>query len=209
MNTIEIPSINREIMSLFFTLQMFRTVTMRDQLIQFTKAAQRGGLLDKSFDPDQDVNSLHATLLWSDELIKSIAQKISDCIWVFAHNDTDNRFYTSDHPLLIKSSDSKNWISGPRVFERGMYIVYPLSPDWIIYCHDKAHWSKMAKFSNSISPVVFISYLVDHENSGQVGMSYRFVFSNTPNFEFARMFCQLHPEIKDPKRKHYAWATDD
>jgi hypothetical protein len=209
MNVIEIPPINREIMSLFLTLQMLRTVSMRNRIIQFTKAVQKGGLIDKSYDPDQDANALHASLLWDDKLVKDKANKVSDCIWAFAHNNTDNMLYTSDHPLLIKTADSKNWISGPQVFKRGMYIVFPLSPDWIMYCHDESYWDKLTKFNNSISPVVFTSYMVDHENSGQVGLSYRFVFSNTPNFEFAKMFCQLHPEIKDPKRKHYEWSTDD
>ena len=78
-----------------------------------------------------------------------------------------------------------------------------------MYCHDNIHWHEMASFNNSIAFVDFTSYMVDHVNSGQVGLSYRFVFSNTPNFEFAKMFCELHPEIKDPKRKHYEWRTKD
>lgn len=208
MNVIEIPPINREIMSLFITLQMLRTVTARNRLIQFTKAMQKGGVI-KPFDADQDANTLHVSLLWDDKFVKRIAKKVSECIWIFAHNNTDNMLYTSDHPLLIKTANSKNRILGPQVLEPGMYVVFPLAPDWILYCHDNVYWHQMANFNNSISFVDFKSHMVDHENSGQVGLSYRFVFSNTPNFDFAKMFCELHPEIKDPKRKHYEWRNKD
>jgi hypothetical protein len=196
---LEIPKVNREIVSLFIVLQLLRTAEARTQITQFSRLAQP----DK---PIHDVNNLHAQLLWNDKLINRMAKKVGDCNWIFAHNLTEAQFFTSDHPVLVKSAENKEWLLSPRIFDDGMSIVFPLSPTWILYC-DSAHQDKLAKFNNSISPVTFTQHMANHENSGQVGMSRRFVFSQKPDFEFAKMFCDLHPEIKNPERERFEWAS--
>jgi len=202
---IEIPAVNREIISRFLVLQLLRTVEARVQIVQFTKAIQRDL---QTYDPEQDAHNLHAQLLWDEDLVNQMAQKLSECIWIFAKNGTERPFYISDHPVLVKSFDSKLWMLRPRVFDRGMYVVFPLSPTWILYCKDRQHWGKLSHFDQSVSPVTFTLHMVDHENSGQVGMSHRFIFAHTPDFEFARKFCQLHPDIKVPKRERFEWSSD-
>lgn len=202
---VEIPAVNREIMSLFLVLQLLRTAEARVQIVQFTEAIQRDA---QAYNPEQDAHNSHARLLWYEKLINQMTQKLAECIWIFAKNSTERPFYTSDHPVLVKSFDSKQWILGPRVFDCGMYVVFPLSPTWILYCKDPRYWGELARFDQSVSPVTFTAHMVDHENSGQIGMSCRFVFTNTPSFEFARRFCQLHPDIKDPERKRFEWSPD-
>ncbi|MEK6281226.1 MAG: DUF4238 domain-containing protein [Acidobacteriota bacterium] len=198
---IDIPAVNREIVSLFLALQLLRTNEARTQIVQFHKAIQilqgQEPSLGKS-----DPNYLHTSLLWDEELVNKIAQKIARCNWIFAWNKTSKGFYTSDHPVLAKSSDNKNWIQGPRVFDPGTSLIYPLSPTWILYCEDR---EQLKRFDRTVSPVEFTEDMVDHENSGQVGMSYRFVFAHEPDFEFARMFCDLEKQIKDPQRERYEW----
>jgi hypothetical protein len=203
---VEIPAVNRQLVSLFLALQLLRTAEARVQIVQFTKAVQRD---TQTYDPEQDAHNLHARVLWNEGLVNRMAEKLAECVWIFARNDTDTPFYTSDHPVLVKSFDNKRWILGPRVFDRGMYVVFPLSPTWIMYCKDPRYWGKLARFDQSVSPVTFTAHMAGHENSGQIGMSHRFVFAHTPDFEFVRMFCRLHPEIKDPERARFEWSPDD
>lgn len=199
----EIPAPNREIMALFLTLQLLRTAEYRTLLLQFTQRLQKDGELNKSYDAEADVQALHGAMLWDEKLIGEIRAKLADCIWVFGFNDSSHAFYTSDHPALIKTSDSKGWLLGPRVFEPGMYLVLPLSPQWILYCKDRKHWKKLERFENQKSPVTFTPNMVDHENSGQVGSSTRFIFSNSADFSFAKKYCKLAPAVTDSGRDRF------
>ena len=132
-----------------------------------------------------------------------IRGKIADCIWLFAFNDSKQPFFTSDHPALVKSGDNKMWMLGPRVFEEGMYVVFPLTPQWIWYCKDRKYWAKVAKFDRTVSPVRFTVDMVNHENSGQVGMCSRFVFSNSPEFSFAKVYCNAAPGVVSGDRNRF------
>jgi hypothetical protein len=200
---LRIPEKYRNIMALYLTLQLHRTSEARTVLVQFAQMLQREGEISPTYDVNADAQGLHTALLWDVESIKRCSTKVADCIWIFAYNDSGQPFYTSDHPALIKSSDHKMWMLGPRLFEPGMYIVFPLTPQWILYCKDRQFWHKLTKFDQSVSPVRFTKDMVNHENSGQVGMCNRFVFSNSPDFSFAREYCNLAPGVVDNKRDRF------
>lgn len=201
--SVKIPQINREIISLFLALQLQRTAEARIILVQFARKLQTIGELKKEYDPEKDARGLHIQLLWDKYSVDEVTKKIADCIWIFAKNDTGQSFYTSDNPALIKSFDNKQWLFGSDVLERGMYIVYPLSPKWILYCKDRQPWHKLSRFDGLVSPVGFTVDMVNHENSGQAGRSTRFIFSNSPDFRFAREYLKEYPEHCDPDRKRF------
>ena len=194
---VEIPTANRGIIALFLALQALRTAEYRAILVQFARAL-RGLEYDAV---ERDTESLHTAIMWDEELVNKMSEKIADCIWVFAENDNEQPFYTSDHLVSVKSGDNRQWLLGPRVFDRGMYVVYPLSPRWILYCYDRHAWGALAKFDASVSPVEFTTDMVNHENSGQVGRSHRFIFSNSPDFGFAGEYLKDYPEHGEPGRK--------
>ncbi len=200
---VEIPDVNREIMSLFLTLQLLRTAEARIVLRQFVQLLQSSGAISADYDAGNDIQALHGALLWDEELLKSIREKIADCIWIFGRNSSAKPFITSDHPALIKTGDNRRWMLGPRVFDEGMYVVLPLSPTLIWYCKDRKYWQKVARFDCAVSPVVFTEDMVNHENSGQVGMCSRFVFSNSPDFEFARDYCKSAPGVVNRDRNRF------
>lgn len=205
-----IPEVNREIMSQFLVLQLLRTAEAREQLLQFAEGlAQETIAFLPEQDPRADATSLHAHLLWDEELIASMSERVKGMIWVFARNHTTTSFCTSDHPVLIKSKDSKDWLMGARVFDAGVYLVYPLTPEWILYCKDPSHWTNLLPFDCRVSPVQFTMYMAEHENSGQIGMSRRFVYGNSADFSFTRMFLNLHPESREPNRERYEYRDDD
>lgn len=192
-----IPEVNRDLISLFIVTQLLRTVEAREQLVQFTS------LTMEKYDSRTDAKNLQAAFLWDDEFVNKMKQRVSDCIWIFGNNKSSTPFCTSDHPVLIKTLDNKQWVLGPRIFDEGMYIVYPLSPTLIMYCKDPQKWGVLKQFENSLSPVEFTDDMVLHENSGQIGMSYRFIFSNEENFKFANEFLSENKEFKNPDRERY------
>lgn len=196
-DTLIIPDINRDLISLYITTQLLRTVEAREQIVQFSKKAI------KNYEPETDAKNLHASLLWSDDLVNKMKQRVSSCIWIFGKNESHTPFFTSDHPVTIKTLDNKQWVLGPRLFDEGMYIVFPLTPNLVMYCKDPKHWKAVRKFENSISPVKFTDDMVKHENSGQIGMSYRFIYSNENDFNFAKDFLSDNVGFKKADRQRF------
>lgn len=189
-----IPEVNRDIMSLYITTQLLRTVEAREQIVQFSDVNV------ENYNSREDASGLHIALLWDDTTISLIKQQISNCIWLFGKNESSTPFNTSDHPVLIKTYDHKQWILGARVFDEGMYIVFPISPTNILYCYEPNHWERLKKFNNTVTPIEFTEDMVNHENSGQVGMSNRFIFSCENNFGFAYDFLFENGGGRDPNR---------
>lgn len=75
------------------------------------------------------------------------------------------------------------------ILTEGMYVLFPLAPDIVMYCHDRVlPFKTLAKFDRSPSPVVFDVPMVEHENAGQVFMASRFAISPSNDFKWAREF---------------------
>lgn len=196
-NTLVIPEVNRDLISLYITTQLLRTVEAREQLIQFSKNSV------KTSYSESDAKNLHASLLWNDDLVNKMKHRVSSCLWIFGKNESATPFCTSDHPVAIKTLDNKSWMLGPRLFDDGMYVVFPLTPSLVMYCKDPLHWKMVKPFENSLSPVNFTDDMVKHENSGQVGMSYRFVYSKNKDFSFAKDFLSSNTDFKNASRQRF------
>ena len=82
--SVNIPQINREIISLFLALQLQRTAEARIILVEFARKLQTIGEVNKEYDPEKDARGLHIQLLWDKYLVDEMIKKISDCIWIFA-----------------------------------------------------------------------------------------------------------------------------
>jgi hypothetical protein len=196
---IKISDFERDVMSLFLTLQLVRTAEAKDQIIQFNQA------LNRLF-PGEDFDAssfVHFRLLADADFLNELADSIASYIWIFANNFSATGFYTSDNPLIVHSMDRQNWRLGTAALERNVTLVLPLSPQTVMYCFEPTGREELRRQDGAVSGVEFTFDKIKHENSGQVGMSRRFVFSNTSDFEFARTFCSLHPEIKEPDRKRF------
>lgn len=185
---VKIPKVNRQIMSDFLALQFFRTADQRDLLKSFAKAT---GVF-KTGVTDDDARSMHARILCEladgEGPVADISRKIRQSIWIFAKNTSPTPFTTSDTPVLFKSNDNRIWWKAPWKLRRGAYIVFTMNPTTVLYCHDRTEFKKLERFENCLSPVTFTPSMVEHENTGHVGMSARFVISSRNDFSYAKDF---------------------
>jgi Protein of unknown function (DUF4238) len=179
---IEIPEINREIVSRHIALQHLRTATTRNLLVAFAEANSKSLL-----NSDQR-REFHTGTLWNLPLVEGLTQKIYDSIWLFARNTTATPFVTSDNPVAFRTSDNRQWIKMDMLGD-DTYIVFALSPDIVMYCYPKTKkWRVIEKFGDSLSPVTLTDEMVESENSGQVFMAWRFIISNRNSFQSERQF---------------------
>jgi hypothetical protein len=195
---------NREVLAMHLALQIVRTPKYRQSLLDFFNQSD-----DKEIEPlkkifNEDERMIHAFTFMDSDSINSLSEMISNQIWLFARNSTDIPFYSSDNPVLFKTKDNKEWTSPKLPTENGIQIIFPLSADCLLYVMEKEYWSRVMPFDGKISPVTFTEYMVDHENSGQVAFSKRFVFSCRNDFTLAKAYCSEHPEMfeSDNTKEH-------
>lgn len=185
---VEIPDVNRQIMSEFIALQFFRTADARELL---KLSAEVSGVYKDGVN-DDEARSLHAMMLCKladgDGIVSDFAQRIRQSVWMFARNSSQVPFHTSDTPVLLKTGDNRKWLKGPGIFQEGTYVVYAITPMLVLYCKEQTYWKALEPFDCCMSPVKISGDMAKHENSGHAGMSARFVFSSRYDFDAAKAF---------------------
>jgi Protein of unknown function (DUF4238) len=179
---IQIPASNREIVALYIAVQYLRTADARDILCALSASETNEVRLSAA-----ERTHLHASLMWDLDTVQAIRDRIKNSVWIFGRNETETPFITSDNPVAFRTADNRQWLR-LGVLSSGVYVVYPLSPTIVMYCYERSHWERIAKFDCSLSPVRFTGEMVESENSGQVFMATRFVFSPINDFQYARDF---------------------
>jgi len=183
---LEVPDVNREVVSLFVALQFLRTADTRSTLVALAE------YVGAALQTDDERRALHTQVLWDEELVSSFASRVHDCSWLFGKSSVATPFMTSDNPVAFRTADNRMWLKG-NVLSEGTYIVYPLAPDVVMYCYpDEAAWhdTSISRFDCCISPVTFTDELVRNENTAQVFMASRFIISNRASFDLERSFAK-------------------
>jgi hypothetical protein len=193
---IPIPTPNRRIVARYIALQFLRTADTKDTICALYQ-------LDR---PDEVLSAekrteLHTTLLWDLRILEKIEKHIEDAIWIFGRNRSATPFWTSDNPVAFKTANNKMWLKAGFI-SKGTYVVFPLSPTVVLYCHERNFWRKIDGWDCIISPIEFDDEMIEHENAGQVFMASRFVISSVNDFHFAREF---EPSIGTDKYAPDSW----
>lgn len=171
-------------LSSFIAVQFLRTAEQRDILALF---ALENGFYKDGLSQEEKIN-LHAQMLCSGGLVEKIAQRVFDSIWIYARNRTSTPLWTSDNPVAFKTGDNRMWLKGPGIFSSGSYVVFPITPSYVLYCKEPEYWSAMSELDSCLSPVDLTDEMVQHENAGQVFMATRHVISIFNEFSWADEF---------------------
>lgn len=201
---VEIPAVNRELVSLYFALQALRTAGTKDILATIAEQKVYGGSL-----AEREKRLLHLSLLWEDSIIEDLAERIRSATWLFGRNLTATPFITSDNPITFRTRNNAMWLK-VGMYSGGTYSVFPMAPDIVMYCYPKeTPWEKLDRFDCCLSPVTFTDGMVASENSGQVFMASRFIISSRDGFDRERVFAKsigsdLHKAHWEPKEEHHS-----
>jgi hypothetical protein len=199
MEKVEIPDINRELVSLYTALQFLRTADARDILAAFAEQKVYGKPV-----AEDEKRLLHLDMLWKDSIYNGLAERIGNATWLFGRNMTSTPFITSDNPVAFRTRDNAMWLK-VGMYSDGTYSVFPMAPDIVMYCHPKEPpWENLGRFDCCLSPVIFTEEMVESENSGQVFMASRFVISSREGFDREREFAKsIGTDLYEPhwKRK--------
>ena len=106
-----------------------------------------------------------------------VAKILSSHIWIFGINSTPISLWTSDSPIVIQPHED----FGTGLASRGVQVVYPISPKYVLIMVESSFGSKAKRFdgmSGTISEKEVTSY-----NKLQVQQCYSQTYSNKNNFE--------------------------
>lgn len=182
---IEVPDVNRDLVSLYVALQFLRTADSRSILAAFAEESEGSKPLSAA-----ESQQLHLEMLWNSGLPRKLATRIKNATWIFGRNSTSMPFISSDNPVAFRTSDNSRWLKAA-IYSVGTYSVFPLAPDIVMYCHPTENpWVKLRKFDCCLSPVSFTEGMVESENSAQVFMASRFIISSQNNFDREREFAK-------------------
>lgn len=193
---LSISQYDRWEMATFIAVQFLRTSEQRDILALF---ASETGHHETGVSSDEKIN-LHARALCSGGLVEAIADRINQSIWIFARNKTPVPFWTSDNPVSFKTGDNRMWLKGPGIMSSGSYVVFPITPCYVLYCKESEYWVKLRTFDCCLSPVELTTGMVEQENTGQIFMASRFVLSPLNEFALANKFVEtIGTDVYAPK----------
>lgn len=202
MEKVEVPDINRELVSLYLALQFLRTADARDILAAFSEQEAHGKAV-----AEREKRLLHLTMLWENGTFEELANRIRNAIWLFGRNLTATPFVTSDNPVAFRTRDNAMWLK-VGMFNGGTYLVFPMAPDIVMYCYPKEPpWESLGRLDCCLSPVTFTEGMVESENTGQVFMASRFIISSRDGFDLERDFAKTigthrHKSRWEPQKGH-------
>lgn len=189
-DSIEIPTVKREIMSLYLTTQLLRTSEARTLLLQGIEPSEK-----------EDNQELHSALLWNSEVVKDISDWVYSCIWTFRFNSMPQSLYTSDDPIKVRSrTQHLHWA---QTSVPGAYLLIPITPRILMYCFDAQYWKALRKVEYQLLPKPLEPELINDANIHQVGHARRFVFSNKDDLSLAQEFCHKNPGAVGEDRKRF------
>ncbi|MFH1560832.1 MAG: DUF4238 domain-containing protein [Chloroflexota bacterium] len=123
-DSVDIPDINREIMSLYLATQLLRTSEARTMLLQ---GLANPGVASSE---DETQRGMHIfAMLWNDDLVSEIATWIHACTWMFSMNPSPKSLYTSDDPVKVRSRTRH--LTWAQTSETGAYLGHSEKP---LYC---------------------------------------------------------------------------
>ena len=185
LDKLPIPRMNRWIVARYLAIQMLRTLDTRELLSALVEL-DRGTPVNA-----HEAREFHTELIWDPRVVEHFAKRFRRSVWIFARNDTSTPFVTSDNPVTFRSPDNRQWLKS-LVLVPGAYVVFAMSPRAVLYCHPRTGpHRKLGEFADCVSPVVMDDDMVESENSGQVFMASRFLFSKREDFEAERAFAPM------------------
>lgn len=116
-----IPRINRWIVARYLAVQILRTLDTRELLSALVEL-ERGAPISAD-----EARELHTELMWDPCMVRGLTKRFMRSFWIFARNDSETPFVTSDNPVMFRSPDNRRWVKSIALVP-GAYLVFIVSP---------------------------------------------------------------------------------
>ena len=199
----KISNDERHFISMFIAVQYIRTKEnremLKDSINQLAERLSGENLSSKlaqeikEAQKDESIKKMQVRLLRETPRLADIINQMK---WIIITNGTKTPFWTSDNPVALHN-EIDQWPYGNLGLKCiGIELHIPLTPTLLLaICDPVAFCREPCK-----KTLRDFRYVI-REQSYQVYSSTRFLFSNQPNFSFAKKVITENPKHKDPNRK--------
>jgi hypothetical protein len=211
----EIKSRDRHFLSAYMVVQMIRTKEtriMHQQMAEALLAIQKQGYRNSASEipPDAELldgmtveemaRDVHNRSLLRAESIQQMASILFHHIWVVQESFEKEVFLTSDHPFGKRGHITNTWRSMNGIASKGIEIVFPLSPRYLLTLMERTHFAKAQALDGRKVRLTSHDNMI-YCNQFQIKQSNRFIFSRENDFDFAKTVIRDEPTHGDPDRK--------
>jgi len=180
---------HKDILGKYIAYQHIRTRRFREEYIRAGTGVELYEPITFDLNPDIEHLGVLVKNSYYVEKIKSILLK--DYNWIIAINDTNEKFYTSDHPVAQRESMNslaeKN--DSLSIWDFSDEVSFPLTPDIVlIFIHKQQGEQKHRDQRRLRNKIIRISdiEMVHRLNKMQIERSYRQVYSIDGNYDYVK-----------------------
>lgn len=195
----------------FLATQMIRTREFRNHMKAFIELTTRA-ILDIQFNLkginisdyelklNEDIIRLkHLFLIVDNEWKEEIVNILMDHLWFIGKNITQEPFYTSDTPVIIKPHKKDTNLSYSGIASEGIEIVCPLNSEYILILRERRFFVDLVELDGNV--IECEPDNVMYYNSLQVLRSHRQVYCKSNSFDFANQVCDENPKVCKPQNR--------
>jgi hypothetical protein len=138
----------------------------------------------------------HGQTIFNSEWLDTYSKVLATHIWRIGRNDTDQAFYTSDHPVVLHShlNQGSYGIGSP-----GIEICFPLGPQYMLMLCDRNLFASYAALDRKLVPLTEEN--VTFFNSLQVNQCTQQVFCPKGQYTLAAEMCAADPSLSVPRKE--------
>jgi len=199
----KISTEDRDTISFFVALQYLRTKEARlmeedavkqlaDRLSNENVAPSLAKQIEHALTPEA-VKRRHVAMY---EDAETFAEIINSMKWILLVNSTKHPFWTSDNPVYVRNEIDLSPYGNLGLKCKGIELHFPLTPKLLLVACDPIEFRHEPD-----KKILDHEQYVIREQSYQVYSSTKFIFSNKPDFSFAKKVIEENPIHKDPDRK--------
>ncbi|RQO77801.1 hypothetical protein DBR40_07445 [Pedobacter sp. KBW01] len=198
----------------YVALQAIRTKEQRQSMEQLfemmkQKFQHSGWLSDEQIDQmgfnigPAETRFIHnSQLLPYNKFAAELTGILMSHICLIFKNITDMPLITSDNPVAKKSNLNNEARSNSGFRSKGIEIMFPLSPGYLISFLERTHFKDLEQYENEVLVLTAPQHII-HYNSFQVKGSYRRLFSKNTDFELARKMITHDPNLGLENRERH------
>lgn len=227
-------------MALFTAIQLVRTPQYRDNLVACMElmgascmktvlqmaAPEIASQVRVELKNKEDyAPALHAQFMWNSEFVSKVAATLCTHIWVVGVNRTNTPLFTSDSPVVMRSSvplseyvpntdnspaferaiDVVIESARPGVASEGVELYFPLNPQCVLIFLERKFFKSLEHRDGQ--RLILSDHHVKTFNILQVLQSYRQVYSSSNDFSLAEDVCAKYPEECDSSAERFIVRT--
>jgi hypothetical protein len=147
---------------------------------------------------EKTLPALHAQQMLDPDMIWKMGRSLERHLLIIGINNTNNHFYTSDHPVVRNPNCRDNVRPFVGFNDPGVEFAFPLDNKHILLILERNFFKDLRKYDAHAMPMT--ADQVRKYNRLQVRRSCQRVFCINDDFGLARDQCAAEPAICDPNR---------